>query len=122
MNLGVSHDLYRDTLEITVTGNDTMYFALMYLDNDSGDFIASEDIEVGCSASTFQTAIAGYYNDKFGTAPSVTKTDTDQCTNQYEAGVACNTLYCVDDTETYVDCDVEECFDIYNDFPLFDFI
>ena len=72
MSLGVEHDLIRDTLEVTVTGNDTMYYVLMYMDKDTSEFIPSEDIQVGCSADEFKNKIKGYYSDRFGTDPSVT--------------------------------------------------
>lgn len=88
MSMGVEQDLIRDTLEVNITGNDSMYYVLMYMDKSSSEFEPSGEIRVGCSADEFKEQIKTYYKDRFGTDPTVSRACVDVNTTDIDCGSA----------------------------------
>ena len=76
MRLAVEHDLLRDTLEVTVVGNDNNRYTLMYMKEDLSGWEQSLDIQVGADEIAFQESIESYYTSRFGISPKVTMTTT----------------------------------------------
>ena len=61
---------------------------MMFLDPDM-EYVMSEKIETGCSASALRNAIGGYYKKLYGVNPDVSKS----CIDYNNATVDCNTEF-----------------------------
>lgn len=117
MNFGARHTLIRDTLIIRVQDIDDLYFWFAYTDMSSGDFVPSGDIQAGCSADKMKEGIKSYYEDRFGTAPTVSK----ECFGIDGVSLDCDTDiytdgYCTDKDGIWMDCrdeaDGRTCLDV----------
>lgn len=117
MNFGARHTLIRDTLIIRVQDIDEMYFWFAYTDMDTGEYVPSDDIQAGCSADDMKKGIKEYYEDRFGTAPTVSK----ECFGIDGIALGCDTEiytdgYCTDKDGVWMDCrdslDGRTCLDV----------
>ena len=74
MSLGIfQSELKRDTTEVTVTNADNGIFIMVFLRPDNLEYIYSNNITSGASASSFRNSIRQVYRDVYNVVPDVTK-------------------------------------------------